>query len=81
MIRHQNSEVSELRIEIRNERIILAGNAKLKIYGQLNCSSGKRMKKVNRVFFKNEAEAKQLGFRPCGTCMRDDYKQWKDGIV
>ena len=55
----------------------MAGNAKLKIYGKLNCASGKRMKAGNRIFFKNEEEALQSGFRPCGNCMKQAYKDWK----
>jgi methylphosphotriester-DNA--protein-cysteine methyltransferase len=55
---------------IRNHEIQFAGNSKLKIYGRLNCHSGKRMKKENRVFFTSEAEAISLGFRPCKNCMR-----------
>ena len=38
-------------------QIIFAGNKKLKIYGKLNCTSGKRMKKENRIFFSSEKEA------------------------
>ena len=55
----------------------MAGNLSLKIYGTLSCKSGKRMKKENRVFFKNEAEAIELGFRPCGHCLRAEYVRWK----
>jgi methylphosphotriester-DNA--protein-cysteine methyltransferase len=57
--------------------ILLAGNKKLKIYGTLNCASGKRMRTGNRVFFKSETEAKDMGYRPCGHCMSNAYKQWK----
>ena len=56
---------------IRNGEAKFAGNIKLKIYGTLRCSSGKRMKKENRVFFKNEAEAIHLGFRACKRCMKN----------
>ena len=55
----------------------LAGNSKLKIYGTLSCSSGKRMKTGNRVFFESEAKAKSMGYRPCGHCMREKYLEWK----
>lgn len=55
----------------------LAGNGKLKIYGMLCCSSGKRMKIDNRVFFKSREEAKLMGYRPCGHCMREEYLKWK----
>ncbi|MBS1530000.1 MAG: metal-binding protein [Bacteroidetes bacterium] len=60
--------------------ITFAGNKKLKIYGLLNCSSGKRMNAGNRVFFRSEAEAISLGYRPCGHCMRAAYLQLK-GLV
>lgn len=62
---------------IKNRKILWAGNRKLKIYGKLNCTSGKRMKIQNRVFFQNEQEAIALGFRPCGHCMRLEYLDWK----
>ena len=58
--------------------IKLGGNKKLKIYGKLNCASGKRMKVENRVFFKNEEEAIANGYRPCGNCMAGEYKIWKN---
>ena len=58
-------------------QIKLGGNKKLKIYGKLNCASGKRMKIENRVFFKNEEEAIAFGYRPCGNCLTAEYKIWK----
>ena len=63
---------------IATGEIKLAGNKKLKIYGTLKCSSGKRLKLENRVFFKNEDEAINNGYRPCGNCMPADYKLWKN---
>ncbi len=77
MITHSELTKAELREKIRNGTICFGGNQKLKIYGRLDCSSGKRMKKVNRVFFKSIAEAIQLGFRPCGHCLRKEYLDWK----
>jgi methylphosphotriester-DNA--protein-cysteine methyltransferase len=62
---------------INTGEVQFAGNRKLKIYGTLACSSGKRMKVGNRVFFKSEEEAIGLGYRPCGHCMRSAYLQWK----
>ena len=59
-----------LKILLDKGEISFAGNARLKIYGILTCSSGKKMKPKNRVFFKLEAEAIELGYRPCGHCMR-----------
>lgn len=76
MIRH--SEISDrvLRKMIDKKIIKFGGNGKLKIYGRLDCSSGKRMKQENRVFFESEAEALSNNYRPCGHCMREDYQAW-----
>jgi len=62
---------------IHNGKVRFAGNSKLKIYGLLSCSSGKRMNINNRVFFESIEEAEQLGYRPCGHCMHKEYMQWK----
>jgi len=74
-----HTEISEtaLRIGIRAGEINFAGNKKLKIYGLLSCSSGKKMKQENRVFFKSEKEALENKYRPCGHCMKAKYKLWK----
>jgi hypothetical protein len=74
---HEELTSKELKVLIGSEQLSLAGNGCLKIYGLLTCASGKRMKKENRVFFKNETEAIQLGFRPCGHCMSEQYQKWK----
>jgi hypothetical protein len=64
--------------KLLNSGIIkLAGNRKLKIYGTLNCSSGKRIKTENRLFFESETEAIHAGYRPCGHCMKEAYIKWK----
>ena len=76
MILHSTISRIELKEMIQSKKIQLGGNIKLKIYGTLSCASGKRMKKQNRVFFKNENEAKQFGFRPCGHCLREKYTRW-----
>ncbi|MEP5612531.1 MAG: Ada metal-binding domain-containing protein [Cyclobacteriaceae bacterium] len=81
MIQQPDINQKEVRVRIKNGSIVLAGNSKLKIYGQLSCSSGKRMKVENRVFFSSETEARQRGFRPCGHCMRGAYLKWKHGTV
>lgn len=70
-----------LRRHIRSGAISWGGYKKAKIYGLLTCSSGKRMKVENRVFFKDEAEALQHGYRPCGHCMPEKYKQWKRQLL
>ena len=77
-----NSEIdpvargAAIRSLIRSGQIRFGGNKTLKIYGTLSCSSGKRMKVKNRVFFESEAEAQQAGYRPCGHCMQEKYKLW-----
>jgi methylphosphotriester-DNA--protein-cysteine methyltransferase len=83
MIRHkvllkEQDVPRQLRSLIRKGEIVLGGNKSLKIYGSLSCSSGKRMKPVNRVFFGSEEEALQEGYRPCGHCLRKKYKAWEE---
>ena len=70
----------QLKLLLDKNEIALAGNLKLKIYGTLRCSSGKRMKVQNRVFFSSAAEAIEFGYRPCGHCMHHAYKQWKASL-
>ena len=81
MILHNEISDSDLRKKIRRHLISFAGNFNLKIYGKLNCRSGKRMKKGNRLFFHSANEAEQNGFRPCGHCMINEYKKWKNGLI
>jgi methylphosphotriester-DNA--protein-cysteine methyltransferase len=71
MVKHTGISDEELRKRIKQKQISFAGNIRLKIYGRLNCRSGKRMKKENRVFFISEKEAIAEGFRACGNCMRN----------
>lgn len=61
----------------------LGGHKRLKIYGKFDCASalkwiskGKYID--NRVFFENEEIAKEAGYRPCGVCMKKEYKIWKE---
>ena len=62
---------------IRKGEICYGGYFKAKIYGLLRCASGRRMKLENRVFFKDENAAIKDGFRPCGHCLTEKYRQWK----
>ncbi len=77
MILHTAVNSAELCSLIRRGILVLGGHRRLKIYGKLTCSSGKRMKKENRVFFLSEGEAINAGFRPCGHCLKATYKTWK----
>ena len=81
MIRHEMITDQELYGLLRQEKILFGGNLNLKIYGSLRCRSGKRMKRKNRVFFKDEVEALARGYRPCGHCMKQAYMDWKNGSV
>lgn len=61
----------------------LGGNGKQKIYGRLDCpmalSSIKRFPGVyekTRVFFADEKKALAAGYRPCGNCLREKYREY-----
>ncbi len=75
-MRHLEIQDAELMALIRAGDIQLGGHRRLKIYGQLDCWSGKKMKRENRVFFQSKEEAQSHGFRPCGHCMKKAYRQW-----
>ena len=75
MILHTEISDKELKKRIKQNEITFGGNLSLKIYGKLNCRSGKRMKKENRVFFQSEQEAITQSFRPCGNCMNKEFKK------
>lgn len=63
---------------------VLGGNAKDKIYGRLDCGAalasvrryGESYTK-HRVFFADEEAAIGAGYRPCGSCLRARYVEWK----
>lgn len=76
MIKHLDINDRDLRSKIKQKEICFGGNRKLKIYGTLQCKSGKRMKRENRIFLASESEAIKNGFRPCGHCMKIEYKKW-----
>jgi len=76
MIKHELLSDGDVRINIKQKKILFGGNSKLKIYGTLQCKSGKRLKRKNRVFFVSENEAVENGYRPCGHCLKTEYKKW-----
>ncbi len=80
MIKHSSITPTQLRSLIRSGKLAFAGNQRLKIYGTLSCSSGNRMKKENRVFFKDEDEALEAGFRPCGHCLKIELIRWNGSL-
>ena len=66
---HANLHSSDVRSLIRSGMIRFAGNKRLRIYGRLDCQSGKRMKRINRVFFSSVEDALSSGYRACKKCM------------
>ncbi|MGX5817113.1 Ada metal-binding domain-containing protein [Chitinophaga lutea] len=78
MYRHSSIDDATLHRLIRRGKITLGGYRRTRIYGRLHCPAGKRMLRSNRVFFLDETEALQAGYRPCGRCMPDAYRRWKN---
>lgn len=62
----------------------LGGHRRSRIYGRLDCPSALRAIArggyvAHRVFFADEATARAAGYRPCGVCLREDYRAWRAG--
>jgi methylphosphotriester-DNA--protein-cysteine methyltransferase len=62
---------------------IVGGHRRNKIYGRMNCPSAlralaKRQYVKNRVFFLDEETAIAADYRPCGSCMKEQYLIWKN---
>ncbi len=65
------------------------GHRGTKVYGCMDCSAARRALNSdtrdvyirNRVFFLDEATALAAGYRPCGTCLREKYNQYKEDKV
>lgn len=61
----------------------LGGHSKQLVYGRLDCPIALslirrgKFKTEYRVFFKDAKTARACGYRPCGACLRDEYKEWK----
>jgi methylphosphotriester-DNA--protein-cysteine methyltransferase len=81
MFHHNSLNDHKVKSKIKNGAIKFGGNKKLKIYGTLKCKSGLRIKRENRVFFSSVQEALKSNYRPCGLCMREAYKNWKNEII
>lgn len=59
-------------------------NPRDKIYGRLDCPAALRTLRNprstyprHRVFFADEATARAAGYRPCGTCMHEQYRLYQ----
>ena len=60
------------------------GNSKLKVYGRLNCGTAlatiRRFPgsyEKSRVLFADEKTALAAGYRPCGNCLRKQYREYQ----
>lgn len=63
---------------------LLGGNKGTKVYGRMDCPTALRYLKKgtyqkNRVFFADKDTAIATGYRPCHSCMKEEYKRWKAG--
>ncbi len=63
----------------------LGGNKNFKIYGRFDCGTANSTIRrfpgsyeKHRVFFADEKTALAAGFRPCGTCMKKEYREYKE---
>jgi Metal binding domain of Ada len=60
----------------------LGGHRGTRIYGRLDCPSALRAIArggyvKNRVFFADEATAVAAGYRPCATCLPEQFRAWR----
>jgi methylphosphotriester-DNA--protein-cysteine methyltransferase len=60
---------------------LLGGHARTKVYGRLDCPVAlsllrRGFEPRHRVFFADEATAVAAGYRPCGACLRAEYRAW-----
>ncbi len=60
-----------------------AGHKRYKIFGRLDCKSGRIMTKENRVFFHTLEDAILHGYRPCRNCKpidEEDFQRIKGDV-
>jgi methylphosphotriester-DNA--protein-cysteine methyltransferase len=61
----------------------LGGHRSGGIYGRLDCPAAARAIAKggyvqNRVFFADAADAVACGYRPCATCLPQEYRAWRE---
>ena len=61
---------------------LLGGHARTRVYGRLDCPVAlsllrRHFTPRHRVFFADESVAIAAGYRPCGACLREKYREWK----
>ena len=73
---HGNKTVS-----LSDQPTQLGGNLRTKTFGRLDCPSVVNKSKHtchNQVFFEYEENAILTFFKPCGICMKELYRDWKN---
>ncbi len=61
------SEIS-IAQESENNLYSYCGNKNSKIYHKLSCSSAKKTKEENKIYFKTLEECQNAGYKPCKIC-------------
>ena len=61
------------------------GHRGTKVYGRLDCPTAlawiaRGTYVQHRVFFADEEVAVSAGYRPCGHCLRQKYRQWSADV-
>ena len=61
---------------------LLGGHSRTRVYGRLDCPNALSFLRRGfeprfRVFFADEETAIAAGYRPCGACLRAEYRAWK----
>lgn len=61
----------------------LGGHRRTRVYGRLDCPSALRAIArggyvAERVFFAGEPTARAAGYRPCASCLPQEYARWKE---
>jgi len=64
------------------EKGLLGGHARTRVYGRMDCPVAlsllrRGFQPRHRVFFKDESVAIAAGYRPCGACLREKYREFK----
>lgn len=54
-----------------------AGIKTMMIFGRMDCKSGMRAKKENRIFFHSWDDAIEAGYRPCKNCKPMPNDEWE----
>jgi methylphosphotriester-DNA--protein-cysteine methyltransferase len=61
----------------------LGGHSRTRVYGRLDCPVALSLirrgfdVRRTRVFFADEETAIAAGYRPCGSCRREQYRRWR----